>query len=282
MVSESVLLPKFLVFDFIMSSSNSSEDKKLVSMLKVVPMMSKITKDKLTGSNYSDWSKTIRLYLQSIRMASHLDKDPPTNDSKEQLLEDDACLFLQIRNSIDDKALTLINHCKFVKELMEYLEFVYSGKGNISCIFYVCRAFYSTEKQDRSFTKLVMDYKKTYEELNTLLPFSPNVKVQQAQRENMAMMGFLAALPSDYDYVKEQILSSPEISSFQETFSRILRIETSLSTPPSALISGALVGRNSDDSKKQQYRNSGPDSYSRGTSSGGVVCYYCHKLGHVI
>ena len=60
-------------------------------------------------------------------MASHLDKNPPTDDSKERWLEDDARLFLQIRNSIDNKVLNLINHCEFVKELMEYLEFVYYG-----------------------------------------------------------------------------------------------------------------------------------------------------------
>ena len=57
---------------------------------------------------------------------------------------------------------------------MEYLEFVYSGKGNISRIFDVCRAFYCIEKQDRSLIELLME--KTYEELNTLLPFSPDVK----------------------------------------------------------------------------------------------------------
>ena len=34
--------------------------------------------------------------------------------------------------------------------------------------------------------------------------------------------------------------------------------------------------------KKQQYKNSGLGDSSRETSSGGVVCYYCHKLGHVI
>ena len=135
-------------------------------------------------------------------MASHLDKDPPTDDSKEHWLEDDACLILQIRNSINDKVLTLINHCDFVKELMEYLESVYSGKGNIFRIFDVCRAFYRTKKQDRSLMKLFMDYKKTYEELNTILPFSPNIKVQQAQWEKMAVMGFLATLPSKYDCVK--------------------------------------------------------------------------------
>ena len=105
---------------------------------------------------------------------------------------------------------------------MEYLEFVYSDKGNISRMFDVCRVFYHTKKQDRSLTKLFMDYTKTYEELNTLLPFSLDVKVQQAQREKMATMGFLAALPLEYDFVKGQIFSSLEISSFQETFSRIL------------------------------------------------------------
>ena len=67
-----------------------------------------------------------------------------------------------------------------------------------------------------------------------LLLFSPDVKVQQAQREKMALMGFLTALPSEYDFVKAQILSSPEISSFQETFNSILLIEISSPTLPSA------------------------------------------------
>ena len=61
---------------------------------------------------------------------------------------------------------------------MDYLEFVFFRKGNISCIFDVCKAFYRSEKQDRSLTEFFMDYKKTSEELNMLLPFSPNVKVQ--------------------------------------------------------------------------------------------------------
>ena len=110
-------------------------------------------------------------------MVSHPDKDPPTGDSKERWLEDDVRLFLQIRNSIDGKVLTIINHYEFVQELMKYLEFVYSGKRNISRIFDVCRAFYRSEKQDWSLTEFFMNYKKTYEELNILLPFSPYVKV---------------------------------------------------------------------------------------------------------
>ena len=92
-----------------------------------------------------------------------------------------------------------------------------------------------------------MDYKKIYEEFNMLMPFSPDVKVQQSQREQMTVMGFLAALPSKYDSAKAQILSSPEISSLHEAFSRILCTEVSsssvsLPTFVYAQTNSALVG----------------------------------------
>ena len=135
---------------------SDSVDKKLVSAPEVVPMMSKITEDKLTGPNYLDWSKTIRLYLRRIHIASHLTKDPLTNDSKEPWLEEDARLFLQIRNSINSKVLSFINHYEF----MDYLEFLFSGKVNVSRIFDVCKAFYRSEKQDRSLTKFLWTIKR--------------------------------------------------------------------------------------------------------------------------
>ena len=49
-------------------------------------------------------------------------------------MEEDARLFIQIRNSIDIKVMGLINHNEFVKEIIDYLEFVFSGKGNVSHI----------------------------------------------------------------------------------------------------------------------------------------------------
>ena len=58
----------------------------------------------------------------------------------------------------------------------------------------------------------------------------------------MVVMGFLAALPSEYDFVKTQILSSSKISSFQETFNRILRTEISPPALSSTQMSSALVG----------------------------------------
>ena len=109
-------------------------------------------------------------------MVAHLTKDPPTDDLKEQWMEEDACLYLQIRNSIDSEVINVINLCEFVKELMDHLEFQYYGKGNASQIFEVCKAFHRLEKHDRSLTTHFMEFKKTYE-LNMLLSFSADIKV---------------------------------------------------------------------------------------------------------
>ena len=117
-----------------------------------------------------------------------------------------------------------------------------------------------------------------------LMPFSPDVKVQQSQGEQMAVMRFLAALPFEYDLAKAQILSNPEISSLHETFSRILCTEVSSSSSPtlvSAQTSNALIGQTIE-SERQRNRNSGPSDNARRPGFGGVVCYYRHKPGHVI
>ena len=43
-------------------------------------------------------------------------------------MQDDARLFLQIKNSINSDIVSLLSHCEFVKELMDYLDFLYFGK----------------------------------------------------------------------------------------------------------------------------------------------------------
>lgn len=53
-----------------------AEDLK--NSVVIVPIMSKIIEDKLTGSNFSQRSKTIQIYLHSIAKDNHLIEDPPT------------------------------------------------------------------------------------------------------------------------------------------------------------------------------------------------------------
>ncbi|KAH6783579.1 endonuclease V family protein [Perilla frutescens var. hirtella] len=201
--------------------------------------------------------ETIELYLLSISMDHHISDDPPSDETtKTEWMRDDARLFLSIHNSIDSTVIGLITHCKTVKSLLKYLEFLYSGKENVSRIFDVCQAFYMPEKDDRSLTDYFMAFKKTYAELNELLPFDADISVQQTQRKKMAVMSFLAGLSSDFEIAKSQVLSDTKISSLDEAFSWILRNEHSTNS-----------GSKSPSGPGQWHDN--------------VECRYCHEIGHI-
>ena len=138
---------------------------KSVSVTDIIPVMSKFTDQKLNGSNFIAWSKIVRVYLRSIEKDNHLTDNPPTDNTRQTWLRDDICLFLQLRNSIDSKVIPLIDHCEYVKELMDYLEFSYFGKGNISRIYDVCKSFHHAKQHDQFLTAYLMNFKHTFEEL---------------------------------------------------------------------------------------------------------------------
>jgi len=62
---------------------------------------------------------------------------------------------LQIINSIDNEVVGFVNHSEFMKELMDYFEYLYSGKGNLFQIYDICKAFYCSEKDAKSLTTLL-------------------------------------------------------------------------------------------------------------------------------
>src|SRR5262249_50275713 len=98
-------------------------------------------------------------------------------------------------------------------------------------------------------------------------PFSEDIKVQQAQREQMAIMSFLAGLPSEFDTDKSQILSSTEITYLQEVFRRVLRTENASSIQQTT----AFIARGRNDERK---KGENP------TRTNEIICYYCKEPGH--
>ena len=67
------------------------------SVADIVPIVSKITEHKLNGSNYIEWSKTIKIYLRSVAKDDHLTEEPPTDITRKLWMQDDARLFLQMK-----------------------------------------------------------------------------------------------------------------------------------------------------------------------------------------
>ncbi|XP_071738958.1 uncharacterized protein [Rutidosis leptorrhynchoides] len=264
-----------------------SDEKKIDGNLsETIPVAARLTDNKLNGSNFFEWSKTIRVYLRSMGKDSHLTSEPPKDDTRGLWLQNDARHFLQIMNSIESSVTSLVNHCKYVKELMEYLDFLYSGKSNISRIFNVCKSFHRGEQHDRSLMAYVMEFKKVYEEFNSVMPLSADIKTMQTQREQIAVMSFLTGLRPEHDAIKSQFLNESTIPSLQETFSRVLRHED-VKTPQvsehnTALISrgGFRGGGRSRGGYRGSYRGGHTDRITEEPTKSGVECFYCHELGH--
>ncbi|KAF9663551.1 hypothetical protein SADUNF_Sadunf17G0063100 [Salix dunnii] len=211
------------------------------TVTEIVPAMSKITDHKLNDTNYLEWSKTIRVYLRSVEKDDHLCEEPPDDETKKKpWMRDDACLFLQIRNSIDSEIVGLLNHCEFFKELMDYLEFLYSGKGNMCRMYDVCKAFYCAKKKAKSLITYFMDFMKTYEELNVLLPFSTGIKpghtkkfckkLQNRNQRNQFANVITTSSTTSRSFDKTIMVSADEFAKFSQ-YQESLKISTPDTTP---------------------------------------------------
>ncbi|KAJ9542902.1 LOW QUALITY PROTEIN: hypothetical protein OSB04_029408 [Centaurea solstitialis] len=193
----------------------------------LIPATTRLTDNKLNGSNFFEWSKTVRLYIRGMGMASHLTSDPPTDNNQDPWLQQDAHLFVQIINSIEPSVSSLVTHCEYVKELMDYLNFMFSGQSNISRIYDTCKSFHRGEQQDRSLTTYTMEFKKMYEEMNALLPLSTDMKAM----EQIAVISYLTGLRPEFDHIRSQFLNESVIPSLQDAFARVLRNEKFQSAP---------------------------------------------------
>nr|CAN76556.1 hypothetical protein VITISV_034790 [Vitis vinifera] len=107
---------------------------------------------------------------------------------------------------------------------------------------------------------------------------SPDVRIQQAQKEQMAVMSFLSNLPSEFETAKSQILSDSDIGSLQEVFSRVLRTEN----VPSSQHTNALAakGGNVENARRVNNRGRNMAFENHCNDSSTIMCFYCHEASH--
>lgn len=77
-------------------------------------------------------------------MDNHVIEEPTTDDKKKAWLCHDTRLYHQIKNSIESDV-GLVDHCDFEKELLEFLDFLYSRKEEVHQTFDVYMQFFRAE-----------------------------------------------------------------------------------------------------------------------------------------
>lgn len=98
------------------------------------------------------------------------------------------------------------------------------------------------------------------------IPLGLDVQVQQSQQEKMEIMSSLTRLSPQFEIVKSKILSSVDICSLHEVFTRFLCIDSSVTSALSVLTSDALVSWNrSRGAKLSNQKGSNKSSRFRGS-----------------
>ncbi|MFA1236667.1 hypothetical protein, partial [Klebsiella pneumoniae] len=117
----------------------------------------------------------------------------------------------------------------------------------MSKIYRAEQALFRLQQGEQSLAQYFTAVKAAYEKLNAIRP--PCSACRESHFEKSIVTIFLSGLSSEYESSIGQILSSPELPSLEEVYSRLSRLGLNMlttdATPASALASYAGHGRGS-------------------------------------
>ena len=126
-------------------------EKSPTVALEVISASIKIIDEKFDGKHYAEWRKTNKMFLMVAEKEDHLTADPPEESIvRDKRLQEDIQLYGMIEKTLDKSIKHVLSHSEIVKDLWEYMKFVYSGKENLSRIYKVSQEFHHPEQKDNS------------------------------------------------------------------------------------------------------------------------------------
>ncbi|KAF9601145.1 hypothetical protein IFM89_017050 [Coptis chinensis] len=228
-------------------------------------MAKQITSMKLNGQNYLPWA--------------HAHSMEPQVASNVQFLDSSKKIWLSLQDS-------------------------YSQEKNISRIYKIFEMLFATKQVGRPLAEDYSTFKGLREELILYQPFSGDVEVQKAQREEFHVALLLYGPDPEYKVFKDQILAGEKLPTSSNAFSRLSRASVEHSTPLAPFEASALISSAENRGGSHSGSRGGGRSGSRGGGcSGGRgdrvghgaiffpsgrglapredrKCNFCGKIGH--
>ncbi|XP_059647309.1 uncharacterized protein LOC132293728 [Cornus florida] len=126
-------------------------------------------------------------------------------------------------NSIEPQISSTLLYLDTAKEIWDRLQQLYSGTGNITRVYELCKQYFNLEQGNYSIEEYYSKVVGVWEELNLYQPITVDVRSMQQQRGDFNVVRFLTGLSSAYESLRAQIMGSPTLPSFAEVFSRLQR-----------------------------------------------------------
>ena len=229
------------------------------------------------GSNYGSWAKAVRMWCIGQGLSEHLTtpiEKVPT-DKRDAWDKADALLISLLWQSIDVSLHPLFTSYTSCYEVWTKAALLYTN--DFKRLYSVISGLKELHQQGLSMTEYLGKLAALQAEFNSVLPPADSAAKDVEQRGTFFMAIALAGLSPEMSSVRDQILSSSQIPTLDDVFSRLLRVSSTESTPTSD--QSILASDSSFISKPRSGQHHGATSGPN--RDGRPRCSYCHRWGHV-
>lgn len=230
-----------------------------------------ITSLKLNGKNYMDWSSAVEIWFLGQGLSDHLTSQAEEQDdaSKAEWQRVDYQLVSLLWQSIDPSLLVHYRSYKSCYDIWRKAKGVYAN--DIQQLYDSVHSLATLQMQDHDLTSYLNKAQSTIHQVKMHLTSDDSNKVLE-KLDQMYMVFVLHGLHKDFDNVKNQVLTNPNIPTVDELIDRLFRVpltDESLKTE----VDSAILFTNYDRGGRGRGRG-------RGGRGNRPQCSHCNRMGH--
>ena len=256
-----------------MASHSPSSEATAVTFTNV-PL---IPCEKLTGTaNYSTWAAAVRLWFQGQGCANHLTTPAHSIPRAEQARwnQIDASLCSVLWFSLAPHLQPQFQAFTTCSDVWTKAKKLYSN--DIHRFYSILTGLMDIKLENMDMQTYLGKLDRLFAEYSTLMPFTDDAETFYKQRQQYFLVIALAGLPPDLEAVRNQILSSSTVPTYDMVQEQLLRI----STPQTFGQSSTSTGDSSAFISHSSHRG-GRSGGRGGRGRGSLRCHYCNRYGHI-
>jgi hypothetical protein len=124
-------------------------------------------------------------------------------------------------NSIEPHIGSSCLYLPTAKAIWDHLEHMYSGTGNITRIYEVCKQYFGLEQGTLTIDEYYNQVIAICKERDMYQPLSTDLKKMEKQHQDVDVVRFLLGLKPEYESVSAHILGGSDLQLLSEVFSRL-------------------------------------------------------------
>ena len=180
--------------------------------------------NRLKGSdNYQSWANSVTLWFTGNGVEDHLTSMEASVDAdkRPQWRKHDALLYNILQQSIKPKTLDNLGDYQTCQPLWTQAKNLYTN--DVQRLYRVISSVDSLEQPSMELSSFVGRMSALKNELLSVLPKVTDVKTNLSNMDQIFMILTLIKLGTEFDNIREQILTGSTIPTFDDIFARLLR-----------------------------------------------------------